>query len=191
MKKNYFQSDRWDAGIQNRISEIRIPDAPGGDAPGVLEGLAVGAADLALTYYDKRIRAFFRRAGIDIGEAVLTVESIRQKIESASGLEINDLSQQGIADAIEKRLAGQVSELLGFTVTRVFDAVELQEQVKSHVISRLIDGEGGGVLKGRVLHQLRVAASWERAGISSQERRRILSRHYQRKYRKHHDQTWI
>lgn len=191
MKTNYFQSDRWDAGIQNRISEIRIPDTPGGDAPGVLEGLAVGAADLALTYYDKRIRAFFMRAGIDIGGDILTVDSIRQKLESASGLDIQELTQQGIADAIERRLAGQVSELLGFTVTRIFDPIELQEQVKSHVIARLIDGEGGGVLKGRVLHQLRVAASWERAGISSAERRRILSRHYQRKYRRNHDQTWV
>lgn len=191
VKTNYFSSERWDNGIQNKISEIRIPEGVDIEQPGMLEGLAVSAADLALTYYDRRIRAHFARAGIDIGQDVLTVEAIRKKIDAASGLDIVELSARGISEAIERQLAAQLSELLGFVVTKVFDTDALQEEVKAHVVARLVDGEGGGILKGRALSRLRNEATWARAGISAYERRQISNRWYQRKYRKKHDQTWV
>lgn len=190
MAKNYFKSERWDAGIQNKLVEVRrgidedTPDS-------LLEALITPVADLALTYYDKRIRAFFARANIDIGEDLLTVESIRAKVEASTGLEIAEFSAAGLLVALEKPLARALSELLGFVVTAVFDKDELKRQVKEHVLQRLQDGEGGGIITGRNLHRLREAATYAKLGGGAGERRKILQRIYHRRYRANHPQTWV
>lgn len=189
MAKNYFKSPRWDAGIQNKLEAVTAGldnDVQGG----ALQALITPVADLALTYYDKRIRAYFRRANIEIGDDVLTVESIRRKIETATGLKIAELTAAGILIALEKPLARALSELLGFVVTAVFDQVELRRQVKEHVIQRLVDGEGGGILKGRTLHRLREAATFAKLGVGAGEKRKIMNRVYHRRYRASHQQTW-
>jgi hypothetical protein len=190
MAKNYFKSQRWNAGIQNKLEAVTAgvdDDVQGG----ALQALITPVADLALTYYDKRIRAYFRRANIEIGNDVLTVESIRRKIETSTGLEIAELTAAGILIALEKPLARALSELLGFVVTAVFDQVELRRQVKEHVIQRLADGEGGGILKGRTLHRLREAATFARLGVGAGEKRKIMNRVYHRRYRASHPQTWV
>lgn len=195
--RNYFKSVRWNAGIGNTMEDVLGAakesvsaefDAALNDPSGaVFEPVA----NRALSYYDKRIRAHFAKHGIDIGDDILTVESIREKVEASTGLQISELTAEGVLEALERPLAKSVSELLGFAVTKVFDRVEFELQVREHVKRRLIDGEGGGVLTGQVLHDLRDAATWNQAGLSSSERRRILNRAYQRKYRKEHAQTWV
>lgn len=187
---NYFRSIRWDAGIQNALEAAtkKVDDVEGG---GVLQAALVPVANVALTYYDRRIKAYFARAGIDLGDDVLTVEKMREKIQSATDLEIDELTVEGLMRAVEKPLARELSKLLGFVVTAVFDEVELMLQVKRHVLERLEDGEGGGVLKGRTLHRLRVAATLAKSGASPGDRRRVLNRAYQRKYRMSHAQTWV
>ena len=61
-KNNYFRSERWDAGIQNKLqaalaSEFDTPqEVEAGQASGALQAVLTPVADLALTYYDKRIR---------------------------------------------------------------------------------------------------------------------------------------
>ena len=187
---NYFKSERWNAGIQNAFEEA-TKKADDVQNESLLQSALVPVANIALTYYDKRIRAYFARAGIDIGDDVLTVEKMREKIQSATELEIEDLTIEGIMLALEKPLARELSKLLGFVVTAVFDKVALMLQVKKHVLERLEDGEGGGVIKGRTLHRLRVAATLAKNGTSQAERRRVLNRIYQKKYRKSHDQTWV
>lgn len=200
MSKNYFKSARWDAGISNAIDAATAGafDSPeeitaAESDPLINAGLRVAlepVANLALRLYDRRIRAYFRLNGIDIGDDFLTVESIKAKIESATGLEILELTTEGILDALEKPLAKALSELFGFVITKVFDQIELKRQVKEHVLERLKDGEGGGVIAGEVLHQLRDVATWVHAGLGPVERRRVMNRAYQKKYRKTHAQTW-
>lgn len=187
-KTNYFGSKRWDAGIGNRL-DAAIGDGvePSG---GAAEALLVPVANVALAYYDRRIRAFFARAGVDIGDGPLTVESIRDKVQAASGFELDSLTPEGLMQSVDKRLASELSNQLGFVVTGVFDTDGLKEQIKAHLLARLVDGSGGGVIHGQTLHSLRVAATWVRAGRSLDTRRAILNRFYQRKYRRSHSQTW-
>ena len=196
-KDNYFRSERWNAGIGNGLDAAlgkqfdSAAEQQDGQASGVLQAVLTPVADLALTYYDRRIRAYFRRANIDIGDDVLTVDSIQKKIKSSTELEIEEFTANGLMLALEKPLARALSELLGFVVTAVFDQVELKRQVKEHVIQRLIDGEGGGVLKGRALHRLREAATYAQSGMGAGEKRRLLNRAYQRAYRRGNSQTWV
>ena len=196
-KENYFKSDRWTAGIDNLLQKQlgQSFDTPEEIAAGQIDGslqlVLVPVANLALTYYDRRIRAFFARANIDIGADVLTVEAIQKKIETSTGLEIAEFSAAGLLLALEKPLARALSEALGFVVTKVFDKDELHRQVKEHVIQRLADGEGGGVIREKTLHKLREAATWAKNGLGEGERKKVLNRAYQRRYRKGHAQTWV
>ena len=196
-KDNYFKSERWNAGIGNGLDAAlgQSFDSPeemqAGEANGALQLVLLPVADLALTYYDRRIRAFFRRANIEIGDDVLTVDSIQKKIEASTGLEIAEFTAAGLLLALEKPLARALSELLGFVVTAVFDKVELKRQIKEHVIQRLADGEGGGILKGKTLHRLREAATYAQSGLGAGDKRRVLNRSYQRKYRQSHTRTWV
>ena len=189
-KNNFFKSERWNAGIQNAFDGAVAGVDVEGAEPEFINGVGRLVADVALRHYDRRIRAYFARFGVDIGDDVLTVESIREKVRAATGLEIEELTPQGIADALERPLAAAVSELMGFEITSVFDQGQFKEQVKAHVLARLIDGEGGGVLRGQTLHRLREAATYARAGAGPAERRRLLNRAYQRKFRKSNRQTW-
>lgn len=194
-KENYFKSTRWNAGIGNSLQSAlgsSLDDESEREAigDGALAAVLEPVANLALTYYDKRIRAYFARGGIDIGDDVLTVESIKKKIEASTGLEIAELTAEGFLLALEKPIARAVSELLGFVVTKVLDREEFRRQVKTHVLQRLVDGEGGGVVTGRALHQLRDAATWAQSGLSSGDRRRLMNRVYQKRYRRTHAQTW-
>ena len=187
MKKvNYFQTHRGDAGIQQRFGEA----VDGFDLSDITpEYVAEQIANFALARYDLRVRATLRRAGIQIDdEGPLTVEVILQKVRSAfEGLDIQELSPDGLRDAIDAQLAKQLSERLGFEVSTVFDAAAAREQVKQQVLQALQDGAGAGILKGRTLHSLRMAATLSRAGPDA---RAALNRAYARKYRKHHAQTW-
>ena len=195
-RKNYFKSQRWHAGITNALDDavsdnFPTPEAleePG--AGGLLASVLTPVADLALARYDRRIRAYFRRYGIDVGDGVLTVDSIRQKLQAFSGLQIEDLSPAGVMASVEKPIAAEISRALGFTVTAVFDRDEFKNQVTAHVLARLEDGEGGGVLTGDVLHDLRDAATWSKSGGGPAEKRRLMNRIYQRRYRRTHAQTW-
>ena len=185
-KTNYFQTHRGDAGIQQRYSEA----VSGFDISQLTPGyVAEKIADWALDRYDLRVRAAFRKAGIDIGDdGQLTVEGIKAKIAaSVDGLQIDELSPAGLMAAVDKQLAAQLSQKLGFEVSTVFDAAAAKAQVKAQVIEQLQAGTGGGILKGRTLHSLRRAGTLARAGGDAKA---ALNRHYQRKYRKNHAQTW-
>lgn len=196
-KNNYFASKRWDAGIENKLQAVdglRFGDASeitGVQFDGDLNAAVEPTANLALRYYDRRIKAYFAAKGVDLGDDILTVDVVREKINSSSGLEIKELTIEAILNAVEEPIAKAVSKLLGFVVTKIFDKEKFKEQVKDHVRERLEEGEGGGVLHGKVLHDLRDAATWARAGVSAEDRRRILNRAYQRRYRRGHAQTWV
>lgn len=181
---NYFQTKRGDAGINARL-QAAADAVPDGD-PISFEGVI----DFALEKYDRRIKAMLRKAKINLpDDGPLTVEGMKDVVRSQSGLDIETLSADGIMQAVDKRLALQMSDKLGFSVDTVLNAAAMKEQIKAAVIVKLQDGSGAGILKGKTLQTLRSVATFARAGKLA-ERKKILNRMYQERYRRGHRQEW-
>lgn len=181
--RNMFKTVRGNAGIGERIQELARDGVTGNDWEPV--------ADWALARYDTRIRAVLRKKGLDIqDDGPLTVESLKLTIERRSGLEIAELTTEGVAAAFDKRLAAELSRVLGLEITGVFDQVALKEQIKQQVVQKLANGSGGALIKGDTLEALKVAATFARAGLSGVEKQRAMNRYRQKKYRRNHRLTW-
>jgi hypothetical protein len=186
-KENYFATKKGDAGIGETFKDL------------VREfGLAVGSEitqpviealiDAALWRYETRVRAVLLRAGIDVPQTgPLTVASVRETVRRLTGLELSELTPEGIMRSVDAKLSAQLSERLGFVVSTVFDAQKAREEVKAQVLVSLADGHGSGVIKGRVLHELRTVATFTREGA---DRKKVMARVYQKRYRRQHVQRW-
>lgn len=187
--KNYFKTKKGDAGIGERFKEgmaLLPPDAV--PTAAVYESVA----DWIFDRYDLRIRARFARMGLKMPEdGPLTVESIRDMVRARSGLEIEELTPDGVMRAVDQQLAAQLSERLGFTVSTVFDVETVKAEVKAQVLEKLANGEGAGVIKGRSLRKLRAVATFARAGWTVPEAQKVLNRIYQKRYRRRNVEKWV
>jgi hypothetical protein len=180
---NTFKTRRGDAGIGERVKEQL-------QAAGQAQGWE-GVADWALQRYDVRVRAKLRRIGLDVPEdGPLTIESIKDTINRRTGLDVQDLSVEGLREAFDKRLAVELSEALGVEVSTVFDSEAMQEQVKTAVIAKLAEGGGGSIIRGRNMTLLRASATFARAGLSQAARIQAMNRIYQKRYRRSHKQIY-
>ena len=178
-----FKTKRGNEGIAERIQE----QAADGD---VSEGWEA-VADWALNRYDTRVRARLRVMGIDVpDDGPLTVQNMLEAVRSKSGLDIVDLTPQGVTDAVDKRLAVELSRALGFEVSTVFNQDALKLEVKGRVLELLADGRGGAVVSGRSLTSLRAAATFAAQGFGPDERKKAQNRFKQKKYRKSNKLVW-
>jgi hypothetical protein len=181
--KNYFATERGNRGIGERIKEDWDGSQPSDGWDSV--------ADWALARYDLRIRAKFEAMGLKIeSEGPITVESIREAVSSKSGLTIEELTPQGIAKALDAKLAAELSREMRLEVSTVFDQETLKQEIKNQVIDALGSGSGAGVVTGRTLHALRFAATFAKAGIVGDEKQTLINRYKQKKYRRSHRQIW-
>jgi hypothetical protein len=180
--KNYFKTKRGNAGIGERVTEVARETAGASGWESV--------ADWALKRYDTRIRAKLRKMGIDVpGDGPVTVELLRSTVQQKSGLEIAELTPRGIADALDTRLAAELSRELGITVTTVLNEADMRAQIKAAVLDKMAGGGRSGLLSGDTLQELKLAATFARAGIVGAEKRRAMVRYYNKKYRITHRQV--
>lgn len=184
--KNYFATKRGNAGIGERIRE-EIKTAPDGVTSGGMEAVA----DWALTRYDTRVRAKLARLGIDVPEGEpFTVAVISERIKQASELDIQDLSKEGIMNAVDQALARTLSKELGAEVSTVFNGEVLKQEVKAALLVKLQDGSAVNFISKKLIRQLRRARTAKNAGVTSAEADKIANRAYQKKYRRKCEQIW-
>ena len=185
-----FATERGNAGIGERYKEA-VAGLESGASIG--DGVIEYVADWALRRYDLRVRAVLRKAGLDVGDdGPLTVEVIKEKVRAAmASLELEELTPAGVMAAVDKKVAAQLSERLGFEVTTAFNPELAKEQVKAQVMAALANGTGAGILKGKTLHGLRKAATLARLGVSAEDYTTKMNRLYVRRYAKKHERTWV
>lgn len=182
--------DRADSGIvwewaQGIYAELKAGRDVG---PAVRDGLIAAA----LVKCQPHVTAALRRVGIDLPtDEPLTLESIRNAINDKTGLDIADLSEDGVTAAIDAQLARRLSDKLGIEVTSVRDPDALREQVKAAAIDAIRSGRANALISRATINRVRVAATWARAGVPVDERAQYLARWYQKKYRRKHKQAWL
>ena len=147
--------------------------------------------DRALARYADKIRAMFARGGVDIDpEQPITMEVLAGLVSERTGLQLDNLSPESVTAAVDKELSARLSEALRVPVTTVFDKALLMEELKAGVRQAIADGRGAELLTKAMVKSARAYATWKRRGIEEVERRRIVNRAYQAKYRRTHKQVW-
>lgn len=189
-KTNYFATLRGDAGINRRFIEAT---AGVEDGQPISEVVYTTIANWALARYDLRVRALLRKAGLELpDDGPLTVEVIKERVRSAmDGVEVEELTPEGVMQAVDKKLAAQLSARLGFEVSTAFDAESAKAQVKAQILEALSNGSGAGILKGRTLRNLRLAGTLARAGVGREDYTTMMNRIYVRRYARSHARTWV
>ena len=149
-------------------------------------------ADWMLARFGGHVGAAMRRGGIEVEDGQpITLESLAELIRARSGLDIKELSADGVSKAVEERLARALSEQLGVPVTQVFDADALRAQVKAGLLEHLTRGGGAGILTYATTHRVRDTAALLAAGKEPSDKQKAQARLRQRKYRRTHKLQWI
>lgn len=146
----------------------------------------------AIERYGPRIRAALRRAGLEFpDDMVLSVESVQDLLSEQSGLDIEALTGEGVADAIDTLLSKRLSETLGVPITSVLNAEGLKTAVEAGVRQAIENGTAERLITAGLSKAARRLATWKRNGVPErEEQQRILHGWYQKKYARTHRQVW-
>lgn len=150
--------------------------------------------DVAIDRARPRILAALRARGLDLPEdREFSEEGLREALAAKTGLDIEELSEDGIANAIRARMARELGRALGIDDLEP-DALADPETLRAALVGRAKDavmsGRANKLMSARAIRQVRAAASWARLGVDPGERARILNRWYQKKYRRNNVQRW-
>lgn len=149
------------------------------------------ALEEALELYRPKVEAMLRSAGFDVAEgAPLTMETVASAIQQRTGLDISSLDVNTIKNAISEQLSIYVSSELGFQVTNVLDANSIRQQINAHIKDCVQSGRSSKLVPRRLITQISEAAAFAQMGKSYDDRRAVLNRWYQKKYRRSHKLVW-
>lgn len=147
--------------------------------------------DRALGRYAEKIRAMFARGGIHIDPyQPITADFLAQLLSDRTGLQIDNLNPETIKAAVDKELSLRLSGVLLVPVSTVFDKERLKTDLIAGVRLAIADGRGAALLTKAMHKTARAYATWKRYSVDEHEKRRILNRSYQRKYRLSYRQKW-
>lgn len=178
-------------GFWNDVIEGAWERYKEGGRESVQDAISDELVDRALGRYSEKIRAMFARGGVEIDpEQPITAQFLAQLISERTGLELNDLSPETVAAAVDKELSARLSEALRVPVSTVFDKAQLMEDLRAAIRLAIADGRGAELLTKGMVKAARAYATWKRHGAEGMERKRIENQAYQRKYRLYHRQVW-
>lgn len=158
----------------------------------IKEAFSEAVADKVLQRYQVKIAAGFRRAGVEIEDGEpLTAEKLLTIIKDRTGLEINNLSPEGVMSAVDRLLSERLSAAMGVTVTTVFDRQAMMAAMDESVKQAIRDGRAAEFIGKHAMRAARKYATFKRRGIESPEdHRRIMLAWYQKKYRRTNRLVW-
>lgn len=155
------------------------------------ESIKAAMVQLAIDRYRPKIEAAMRRAGISVepGED-LTAETILAALREKTGLDLDDLTPDSVARALDESMARELSNALGVEVSTVLDPETLKQELIDGAIEAVKSGRVNALVTRRMIDKVRTVATWARAGVPMSERSQIMGAWYQKKYRRTHKQVW-
>lgn len=145
----------------------------------------------ALARYAGHILAAMRREGFPLGDGEpVTLNVLVTAINERTGLNVQSLTPEGIAGAVDGLMAAKLGAALGVEVSTVLDAAQLKADILAGVSLSVQSGRASELVPADTIEAVRRAATWTRAGIGEVERVKILRRWYQKKFRKTHKSEW-
>ena len=150
-------------------------------------------AEKALEKYQGHIRAAFARAGVRIEEGeTITVPVLLRVIEERTGLQINDLTEQGVMSAVDGHVSKGLSERLGVELPSVMGGVDV---IKTALINAAKEAVASGratkFMTAGLIHKIRTIKTFNSEGIETEEdRKKVMARIYQKRYRRRNKEVW-
>ena len=146
----------------------------------------------AIDRYSDKIRAALARAGLDLPDGELTLEAIKGAVIDKTGLDLTDLTPDAMVAAVDRLASDRLSVAIGVQVASVMNGATLADNIRAGVAKAITAGRGMALLTNGLSQRARVEMTWNRAGITTeQQRRRVLSAWYQKKYRRTHVEVWV
>lgn len=184
--KNAFKTPRGNTSIGERIKE-EVRAAPKDASLFSLDGVG----NWALARMDTRVRAKLEKLGVDVpNDGPFTVASITESIKETSGLEIENLTKDGLLEAVDGAMAREFSSKFGLQVTSVLNPATLKEEVKAALLEKVADGSIYAYVKGPTVKIIRQIAALRQVGRPATDRKKILARVYQARWRRTHRLVW-
>lgn len=184
-----IRTDRASGAVNQRLKQA-LRDAPEGADQSYYESISVVVADSIGAVFEGRIRAALRRAGLELPEGPITVQSLLLLVRDRAGLNIQDATAEGIQDAIRAKLQAAVVDLLGVDVdlTAGRDAV-----IRQAAAAAVATGRPNKLVGVVALRQLRAVAAAAAVGLDTSPAglRRAQVRIAQRKYRARNTFKWV
>lgn len=150
-------------------------------------------AEKALERYQTHLAAAFARYGVqlDPGEQI-TVPVLLRVINEKTGLDVANLTPDGLSMAVDAHLAGRVSELLGVQVSSVHNLDGLKQNLIDAAKAAVISGRATKLISRGMITKMRAMKAFKDAGVIGElERLKVANRAYQKKYRRTHKEVWV
>lgn len=157
------------------------------------EAAAELVAEKAVERYQVGIAAAFARYGVDFepGEKI-TLQTLLTAIEGKTGLSIQTLTPDGVLSAVDDRVSGRMSELLGFDVGSLIDVDALKQKLIDEAAKAITSGRATKLISKALIKRLRRVKTYKAGGLDTElERKRVLNRANQKYYRRTHKEVWV
>lgn len=144
----------------------------------------------AIDRYSDKIRAALSRAGLELGDGPLSLESIKQAVILKTGLEIDDLNPESMMQAVDKIASARLSEATGVPIESVMSGQGLGEQIKAGIRASIDNGSAEKILMKGLSAAARAAVTWKRHGFDEAAKKKAMNAYYQKRYRRTHRMVW-
>lgn len=194
MKALGIATARENAGMAQDIVDLVFDNyAAGADWADCIEAAKEELARRALERYGDKIRAALRRAGLDYpDDQELTPDGIKEVVARQSGLDLDELTGDGVKRAIDGLLSARLSAALGVDVPTVLDTSAMKLAVEAAVKASIANGTAERLLTAGLTRAARKLVTFKRAGINAKaDQKRTMQRWYQKRYARTHSQIWV
>lgn len=190
-RANIVKHMRVDKGSINDLIDAAWEKYKEGGRESILDAFTEAAADRAIGRYEEKIRAGFRRGGIELPDGALTMQTMQGIIGEQTGLELQGLSADSIVAAVDKLLSKRLSQALGVQVATVMDKDAMLDSINAAVLQAIKSGRAGEFVNRHAMHAARRYMAYKKAGVDPEAGPKINARKRARKYRKTHKLAWM
>lgn len=183
---------RVDKGSWNDLIDAAYEHYKAGGRESIRDAFTQAVADKVIRRYQAKIVAGFARAGVVIDpDQVLTAEGLMTIIADRTGLEITNMTPEGVTAAVDKMLSERLSAALGVPVSTVMDRQAMMASMEEGIKQAIRDGRAAEFISAHTMRAARQYATFKRRGIEGPDmHRQIMLRWYQKKYRRNNKLVW-
>ena len=149
-------------------------------------------ADWAIERYRPNIINGMRRAGLEVPADIDTMDgaALVKAIGDALELQLESLTPDAIADAVDKRMARDLGRKLGIEIPTLRDADAVRQACIDAVIEAVRSGKANQFISQWQIRRMKSVKAWADAGLAKEDRAKIQNRMSQRRWRKGYMWTW-
>ena len=176
-------------GLETDIAQQVYDRYKAGDD--LVDSIKGAMVQLAIDRFRPKIEAAMRAAGLPIEDGQeLTADTLVSAIKEKTGLELDSLTPEGIASALDGRIARELSAALGVEVTSVKNLESLKAELLASAVRSVQSGRANALMTAQVIKRVRKVATFSKAGVAVDDRVKTMGALYQKRYRRTHRQVW-